>query len=97
MGKNRKSVLQIFKGRKQKTNYVNVVEVPAERHGGVVKISLDWQYDEFGDRSVAFKKYEPRGHSKQTVNIFIAGGASVDRAVQEANTKCLSVKSAEIP
>ena len=43
MGKNNKSVLQIFKGRKQKANYVNVVGSPVERHGGVVKISLDWQ------------------------------------------------------
>lgn len=97
MGKNNKSVLQIFKGRKQKANYVNVVGSPVERHGGVVKISLDWQYDESGDKSVAFKKYEPRGHSKQTVGIFIAGGASVDRAVREANVKCLSVKGVVIP
>lgn len=97
MGKNSKSVLQIFKGRKEKTNYVNVEGVPVERHGGVVKISLDWQYDESGDKSVAFKKYEPRGHSKQTIGIFIAGGASVDRAVQEANVKSLSVKGVVIP
>ena len=97
MSKTGKAVQQLFKGRKQKTNYVNIVGVPVERHGGVVKISLDWQYDESGDKSVAFKKYEPRGHSKQTIGIFIAGGVSVDRAVQEANEKSLSVKGVVIP
>ena len=96
--KSKFNLRSFFKNEKQKADNIGVIEIPTERHGGVIKISLDWSYDELGMKTVVFKKYQPRLQAKQTVGIFVAGGASVDKAVREANMKySMSAKEVMIP
>lgn len=88
MAKRHSSDFQLLTSKKNRVVNVGVVEKPTERHGGVVRVALDWGYDTSGEKTIVFKKSEPHIQAKRTVGIFVAGGATIDKAVREANLKC---------
>lgn len=97
MSKKEKPSFHLFGGKKQKGDNEKSEVKTIVRRGGVVKIALDWHLDAMGEKTVVFKKYQPQVQGNKTIGIFIAGGASVDKAVREANVRCMSKEGVIVP
>lgn len=65
------------------------------QRGGVIRFSLMLSSEDGSKKKICFNQVKPNTNAKPVVGIFVAGGSEIDKAVYEANVRCITIESGD--